>query len=158
MAGVANPFVVEVTSAGLTTSITTYTSGDQLGTEITCAPSGASASAFFVVDSVTLIDYAKVLGAVDLRLYNATTTPAADNAAYAWSDADSNKLVAGGVINIPAPVADANNSVIAVPNLWIKGRLDASAQFYADLITRSANAVFAAAGDIHLKLGGFWFS
>lgn len=158
MAGVANPFVVEVTSAGLTTSITTYASGDQLGTEITCAPSGAAASAFFVVDSITLIDYSKVLGAVDLRLFNAATTPAADNAAYAWSDADSNKLIPGGVVNLGAPVADANNSVVAIPNEWIKGRLDGSAQFYLDLITRSANAVFGAVGDIHVKLGGFWFS
>lgn len=157
MAGVANPFLIEPNSAGLTTSITTYTSGDQLGTEITVA-TGGGASCYAVITSLTLIDYNKVLGAVDALFFSAATTPAADNAANSWSDADMNKLIAGGFVNLPAPTVSALNYVASVPNLWIQGRCDASANFYLDLITRSANAVFAAAGDIHIKVGGFYFS
>jgi hypothetical protein len=157
LAGIANPFAVEVTSAGLTTSITAYTSGDQLGTEITVAI-GGGASAYAVITSVTMVDFNKVLGAIDVRVHRATTTPAADNAAAAWSDADADKLIPGGIISLPPPVVDANNGVAVVPNLWIMGRTDASGNFYADCITRSANAVFGAVGDLHLKFGGFYFS
>lgn len=157
MAGVANPFLVEVNSAGLTTSITTYASGDQLGTEITVT-TGAGASGYATITALTLVDYNKVLGAVDALFFNAATTPAADNAANSWSDADMNKIIAGGWAQLPAPIVGANNYVASVPNLWINGRTDASGNFYLDLITRSANAVFGAVGDIHIKVGGFWFS
>jgi hypothetical protein len=158
MPGVANPFYVEVTSAGLTTSITAYTSGDQLGTEITVATGGGNA-VYGVITSLTLIDYARVLGAVEARFFYDTTTEAADNAAYAWSDADSDKLIAGGIITIPSPVTDANNGVSVVPNLWCQFRTGAShGNLYCSLITRSGHTFFGAAGDIHLKVGGFYFS
>ena len=157
MAGVANPFLIEVTSAGLTTSITTYTSGDQLGTEITVA-TGGGASAYAAITSLTVVDYAKVLGAFDALFFNAATTPAADNAANSWSDADMNKLIAGGFISFPAPTASALNGIGSIPNLLCNGRTDGSGNFYLDLVTRSANAVFGAAGDIHIKVGGFYFS
>ena len=157
MAGVANPFFVEVTSAGVTTSITTYTSGDQLGTEITVA-TGGGASCYCVVDSITLIDYAKVLGAVDAFIFRASTTPASDNAANSWSDADMDKLIAGWYLPIGAPIASANNATISIPNLLLHARADASANLYLDLVTRSANAVFGAASDIRIKVGGFYFS
>lgn len=157
-AGIANPFFIEVNSAGLTTSITTYTSGDQMGTEITCATGGGNAS-YGVVTSITMVDYAKVLGAVDFRFFYDTTTPAADNAAYAWSDADSNKLIAGCPVTMPSPVTDANNGVASLPNLWLQYKTGAGhANLYLDLITRSNNAVFGAVGDIHVKIGGFYFS
>lgn len=158
MAGIANPFMLEVTSAGLTTSITAYTSADQLGTEITCSPSGAGNNSFVVVTAMAIVDYAKVTGAVDARLFYNSTTPAADNAAASWSDADENKLVPGGQISFPAPTVDANNSTVAIPNLWIGPFQLTGVSFYLDLITRSANAVFAAAGDLHVKLGGYYFS
>lgn len=157
MAGVSNPFLVEVTSASLTTSITTYTSGDQLGTEITVA-TGGGAQVYAAITCLSLVDYSKVLGATDLLFFNAATTPASDNAANSWSDADMNKLIAGGYVQMAAPTASANNYIGSIPNLLIQGRTDSSGNFYLDLVTRSANAVFGAAGDIHVKVGGFWFS
>ena len=157
MAGVANPFVADVAAAGLTTSITTYTSGDQLGTEITVA-TGGGAQAYAVITSLTLVDFAKVIGALDFFFFNAATTPASDNAANSWSDADMNKLIAGGFISMAAPTASANNFMGSIPNLWANGRTDASGNFYLDLVTRSANAVFGAATDLKVRVGGFYFS
>lgn len=158
MAGVANPFLVEVAAAGLTTSITTYTSGDMLGTEITVATGGGNAS-HGVITSLTLIDYAKVLGAVDLLFFKDSTTPAANNAANSWSDADMLKMIAGGFISIPSPTVSALNNVAAIPNLWCNFVCGAGhANLYLNLITRSANAVFGAADDIKIKVGGFYFS
>lgn len=161
MAGTANPFFVDQASANLTTSITTYTSGDMLG-HVTGPldgfpiATGGAASCYAVITTVSVIDYAKVLGAVDVLFFNAATTPQSDNAANSWSDADMNKLV--GWINIPAPTVSANNYAVTVPNLWIVGQTDSNSKFYGNMITRSANGVFGAATDIHLHVSGFYFS
>lgn len=157
-AGVANPFFVEVTSAGVTTSITAYTSGDQVGTEVTCALSPSN-NVHAVVAALTLVDYAKIVGAMELRFFRDTTTPAADNAAASWSDADEDKIVGGGVVQVPAPLTDGLNGVSAVPNLWFQGRTGTGhPNFYLDIITRSGHTFFGAASDLRIKLSGFYFS
>src|SRR5689334_6525222 len=106
MAGIANPFALDLAAASLTTSITTYTSGDQLGTEISVT-TGVGASGYVTISSVSMVDYSKVIGQVDALFFNAATTPASDNAANSWSDADMLKLI--GAISIPSPTVSANN-------------------------------------------------
>src|SRR5437667_264578 len=98
------PVQVDVVSAGLTTATTAYTSGDQLGTEITVGTMAAANAGYGAIVAIELVDYSAILGAVDVFVFGDTTTPAADNAAAAWSDADSLKSIPGSPIMLPGPV------------------------------------------------------
>lgn len=160
MAGVVNPVDLQVQSANLTTATTAYTAGDQLGDEITLTGIGGSNNGYGVITAITLIDYSRVLGAIELRFFRDSTTPAANNAAYAWSDADNTKLVPGGIVTLQTPVLDANSGVTSVPNLWIPFRTGAShSNLYMDMITRSNNAVFAGGADsIRVNIGAHYYS
>lgn len=160
MAGTVNPFDIQVQSANLTTATTTYTSGDQLGDEITLTGVGGTNNNYGVITSITVVEYSRVLGAFELRFFRDTTTPAANNAAAAWSDADATKLIPGGVVMLPPPSQDANNGVIAMANLWIPFRTGSShANLYMDMITRTGNAVFAGGADsIRVNIGGHYYS
>ena len=157
MAALTNPFDIAVVSAGLTTSITTYTSGDQLGTEITCA-TGGGANCLAVVTSIEIIDAVKVVGALDARFFNAATAEATDNAAASWSDGDMINCV--GIVSLPTPTSETNNSVTVQSGLWVGPfKTDASGNFYTSLITRTANGVFT--GDaiaLKVRLHGFYSS
>lgn len=160
MAGIANPFNLDLVSAGLTTSTTAYAAGDQLGTEITAAHGGPN-GALVVVTALSLVDFAKITGAIEARVFKASTTPAADNAAASWSDADEAKIVPGGRIDIPGGTVDANNSTAAIPNLWVGPFVsNASGQFFIDLITRlvGGHTFFGAATDLKLNIGGYYFT
>lgn len=164
MTGIVNPFVIEQPSANLTTATTAYVSGDMLG-HVTgpldgfpLAVGGPVGSLGYIT-SVTLVDYAKVIGATDLFIFRDATTPASDNGANSWSDADMDKLIPGGVINIPAPTVSALNNVAVVSGLLLPYKIGAVAgTLYGNLITRSGHTFFGAATDLRLKVGGFYFT
>lgn len=157
MAGTWNPFNLDLNSAGLTIATTAYTAADQLGTEITGA-TGGGASAKGEIRAITLVDYSKIIGATELIVFGAATTPAADNAAASWSDADMDKSEPGARLDLPAPVVYPNNYVVAVPNLCIPFTADGSGNIYFDLITRLGHTFFGAVGDLRLKVGGGYWS
>jgi len=145
---------VAVTSAGLTTSVTAYTSGDSVGTEFVFAltPATTLSSGRGVILGASIIDEGNVLAACDLAIFNAASTPAADNAANAWSDANIRNFV--GVIKFAT--ADVNASA---NNRFASALLGSPLPFeaptgslYGSLITRSANAVFTAVTDVTLSL------
>lgn len=147
--------VLSDTSAGLTTSVTAYTSGDQVGTEFTWLLAARDSGLGLAVVSVTMIDLANVLGTCDLLLFPETVTPAADNAANAFSDADMAKCL--GVVTIPTPVASANNRV-ATASAGVHAGLPiilapTVTTLFGHLVTRTANSFFSAVGDVILKLG-----
>lgn len=142
--------VLTGTSAGLTTASTTYTAGDQLGTEITISSATRSSRGISIV-SAALIDKAKVIGACDAFLFNAATTPAADNAANSWSDADMLNLQ--GIIHFNDVIQSANNYVALATNLPIVYKPASGTSLILDLVTRTANAVFGAVGDLQVVLG-----
>lgn len=148
--GLGKSLIITGTSAGLTTASTAYTSGDQMGTEITLA-SIIRANRGAVIQSAILIDKAKVLGAVDLFLFGAATTPAADNAANAWSDADM--LTTQGIIHFTDVVQSANNYAVMATNLPMVVKPSSGTSIFADLVTRTANTFFGAVGDIVVVLG-----
>jgi hypothetical protein len=153
MAGWAPAGPLQVNSAGLTIATTAYTSGDQLGTEITLSSAAAANNGFGAITGVELIDYAGILGGVDLYVFVDSTTPASDNAASSWStDADMLKSIPGSPISIPAPVSSANNRTSGVGSIWLPFRSGSGhSNLYLDLITRSAHTFFGAVGDIHLN-------
>lgn len=138
---------LQVSSAGLTTATTAYVAGDQLGSEITVASAALYSGGSGQILSVNLIDYAKVVGAVDIFVFNAASTPAADNAANSW--ADQTGLM--GVINLPSPLASANQSVATVTNVGL-GYVCAASSLFLNLVTRSGHTWFGAATDLKLSI------
>jgi hypothetical protein len=154
-------FSITLTSAGLTIATTNYASGDQMGTEMTATSlhpiSGGRlliTSALYTTDAAATPN-----GAFDLFLFNATTSPASDNAVYGWSDADMQKLV--GVISFPAatfpPSGSANGYGIAIGGSGLQRPLSlnlATTTLAADMVARAAINFFSAVGDIKIKLSG----
>ena len=136
-----------VTSAGLTTSVTAYTSGDQVGTEIDMGFAVPIKQVITIVGLV-VVDAGNVLVDHDLYFFNAATTPAADNAAASWSDADMAKICT--VVNLTADNASALNKTIT----W-EGRkpfvLDSGNALKVNIVTRSGNSFFVAATDVTIR-------
>lgn len=132
---------IQVQSAGLTTATTAYTSGDQLGTILTFTNAVRQTGATGIIQSATIMDQSQVMGAVDLFLFDRSVTLAADNAAASFSDADM--LFCLGIISFPAPtaVAAVNSISTVVSGLGI---MPNATSLFGALVTRSANAVFAA--------------
>lgn len=140
---------ITVTSAGLTTSVTNYATGDQMGTEVTLASTRTARG--ITIQSAVAIDKAKVLGAFDLFIFNAATTPASDNAANSWSDADMINCL--GVIHFTDVMTSANNYAIMATNLPLVLKPTSGTSLYFDFVTRTANVFFGAVGDIVVNLG-----
>lgn len=148
--GLGESRVVDATSAGLTTATTAYVTGDQLGTELSFTSivrTGKGA----VINSAVLVDKAKVTGSVDLFLFDASVTPAADNAANSWSDADMLKCI--GIVHFTDSVTSALNSVNAATNLPIVVKPGTGTTIYGHLVTRSGHTFFGAVGDLVVRLG-----
>lgn len=148
--GLGDSRILTVTSAGLTTASTAYAVGDQMGTEITVA-SAVRAARGLVVQSAVAVDKAKVMGAFDLLVFQAATTPAADNAANAWSDADMLNLL--GVIHFTDVMLSANNYEVMATNLPVVLKPSSGTSLYFDFVTRTANSFFGAVGDLVVNLG-----
>lgn len=149
--GLGSPLTVPVPSSGLTTATTAYTAGDQLGAELTFTVGRASGRGV-VITSAFLIDKSKVTGPVDLWLFDRASTPAGDNAANSWADADMANCI--GRIKFDTPQASALNS-LALPlyGLPIVADGNASADIKGVLVTRSAHTFFGAATDLVVVLG-----
>lgn len=152
------PYFIQAASGGLTIATNTYVAGDQLGTEITLTGASLAAGASGAIVGVEMIDYSNVLGAVDMFLFYDSTSPAADNAACAWSDADSLKNIPGSPLMLPGPTSTTNNRTASLANVWIPYQTGASANLYCDLVTRSAHTYFGAVGDIKLNVVVMRFS
>lgn len=148
--GLGESRIVTATSAGLTTATTAYIAGDQLGTELTFA-SIVRAGRGAVIQSATLVDKAKILGAVDLFLFSAATTPVADNAANSWSDADMANCL--GVLHFTDAVTSALNIVVLATNAPIVLKPGAGTSIFGNLVTRTGHTFFGAATDLIVNLG-----
>lgn len=140
-----------ITSAGLDT-VTTYADGDQMGTEVTVA-NGAryTGGSALIVGAIATSNAAATPGfPFDLYIFNAATTPASNNAAAAWSDADIAKL--GGVISFP-PMQFRTNNGFCQATLGAPVQIDAAAtSVFVDLVARGAITVFTAATDVIIRL------
>lgn len=134
--------LISVASAGLTTATTTYAAGDQAGTQFTLTDAAAESGGSGTIVGVTLVDASDVIGAFDLAIFESSVTLAADNAAFSISDADAAKLIA--LIPLTGAVDLGGNRVAMAQNLAIPYVCSGSANLYAALITRTANAVYAA--------------
>ena len=100
------------------------------------------------------MDKAKVMGACELWLFDRSVTPAADNAANAFSDADM--LFWQGTLFFPTPPVTANNAPTQATStstgfLPMPYRCN-STSLYGYLVTRTANVFFGAVGDVVISL------
>jgi hypothetical protein len=132
-------------AAGLTTSITTYTAGDSLGTEVTWTNMAIAAGKSGTILSACVFDYAKVTGAINYFFGSAALAGVgADNAA--WTITDTTTVV--GMIPFPTPYASALNSFAEVTNLGLSYTTTTTSSLFGDGVTLTANAVFGAATDL----------
>lgn len=141
MAGQAE---VAFTAAGLTTATTNYSTDDMLGTELTVTNFVLANGGFAYIVGVVLEDDSNVMGPVDIYVHNASTTPAANNAAASWSDADAAKQRA--IIHMPQPTltsASGLNRTSHWEGLLLVKAGAATTSVFVDLVTRAAGFVFA---------------
>lgn len=150
--GLAPPDVVVVSSTGLTTATTAYTAGDVLGNEMTFTV-GRAAGRGVVITSALLIDAANIVGAVDAYVFDRASTPAADNAANSWSDA--NRAFQRGKIQFETPATPSalNRDAIASNGLPLVVKGNASTDIKIVLVTRTAHTFFGAVSDLTVVLG-----
>lgn len=143
--------LITITSAGLTTGATAYTAGDVLGTEMELANAARYTAGGLSIVSALLIDKANIVGPVNLYVFDRASSPAADNAAMAWADADMANLVA--IINFSVPTPSTNNRAgVAVGGLPMVVKPNATSLF-AVAVTLTAHTFFGAATDLIFKLG-----
>jgi hypothetical protein len=138
---------IVATSTGLTTSVTNYTAGDQVGAQMTLAGAARAAGGFGYITGIVLISAADIIGAYDVLITRESVTPAADNAAFLISDADALKIVQ--LIPLSGAYDIGDNRVAQAQNLRIPYDCVATSLF-ANLITRSGHAFFGAVGDLQL--------
>lgn len=146
---------ITVVSAGLTTSVTAYTSGGVVGTEFVFANAVGSVNTNLLsgrIIGASITDEANVLAACDLVLFRAASSPAANNTANSWTAANIRNYV--GVIKFAT--ADMNVSAlnrygtIALTGIGIP--FDTAASLFGTLVTRSANSFFVAVTDVTISL------
>jgi len=140
---------IAVTSAGLTIATTAYTAGDQLGTQLTFANAARASGGSGVVVGLTIVDVNDIIGPVDLVLFDSSVTLAADNAAFAVSDADALKVVQ----LIPTAVFDiGSNRVSQIMGLAIPYVCNGGTSLFGGLLTRTGHTFFAATTDLTVVL------
>ena len=138
---------ITVVPTGLTTSVTAYTSGDVVGAQMQFKLGDGAGPAYGEIENVVIIDKANVLGAVELWLFSAAVTPAADNAAVSFSDADLASLVQ--IFPVANVYAQANGKVIIMdPAEDRPVQTGAGGILYGSLVTRTGNSFFSAQGDV----------
>lgn len=141
---------IDTTSGGLTTSVASYTAGDQVGTQFTIANAARASGGTGRIKSVVLISAADITGSFDVVFTNASITLASDNAAYAISDADANKIVA--LVPLVGAYDIGNNRIAQALNLNIPYDCSGGTSLYAGLITRAGHTFFGATTDLQLTV------
>ena len=133
---------IAVGVTGVTTATTAYVAGDQVGVQITVANAARLTGGGGMIVGVTLIDQSDIIGAYDVVFFDSSVTLAADNAAFAISDADSLKIVA--IAQLAGAFDITNNRVGQAYNLAIPYVCSGGTSLFAALITRAGHTFFTA--------------
>lgn len=140
---------VVVTSAGLTIATTAYTSGDQMGSLITFAGCARNSGGGGRITKALVTSAADQIGPIDLLIFDTSVTLAADNAAFAITDADALKIV--GLIQCQGAYDIGNNRIAQAYNIYLPYQCSVTS-LYGALITRSGHTFFAAATDLEITI------
>jgi hypothetical protein len=141
------------TSAGLTTSATAYTAGDQLGTILTFSSAVAASAGGGLLVAATLLDEVKITGDVWLYLFDRSVTLAADNAAADFSDGDMAFCL--GVVKFPQGDDVTSNRFAQWPTSTSPPFLlkaNSGTSIYGALVTQSGHTVFTAVTNLKVAL------
>jgi hypothetical protein len=140
---------IQATSSGLTIATTAYTTGDQMGGEMTLTSMARASGGSGIIRSVIVTsDDTVTVGAFDILLFPAAASPATDNSASAFSDANIQALI--GTIPVPALTASTNNAFAMVNNLNIPFNTTTTANLFANMVARSAQVIFTTATALRL--------
>jgi len=142
------PLRIAVASSGLTTATTAYTAGDQVGARFTLANAARVSGGYGIITGVTLISAADIIGSYDVVFTRGSITLAADNAAYAISDAHALEVVA--LVQLMGGFDIGNNRLAQAHNLAIPYDCNGGTSLFAGLITRADHTFFGAATDLQL--------
>jgi hypothetical protein len=133
---------IAVGVTGVTTSVTAYGAGDQVGTQISLANAARASGGTGVIVGVELVDQSDIIGAYDVVFTRASITPAADNAAFSISDANALEVV--GIAQLAGSFDIGNNRIAQAYNLSIPYDCSGGTTLYANLITRVGHTFFTA--------------
>lgn len=142
---------VAVQSGGLTTSVTAYTAGDQMGTMFSLTGMARANGGSGSISTMVLTSAADIIGGVDVLLFRSNITLAADNAAFAISDTDAREFA--GLVHLSGAYDIGNNRVAQAHSLGVDYVCGGSTTtLYAALITRAGHTFFGAATDLELTV------
>lgn len=141
---------IAVDSGGLTTATTAYTAGDQVGTQFTLASAARASGGTGRIASVVLTSAADIIGAYDVVFMRSSITLAADNAAFAISDAHAKAVL--GIVQLAGAFDIGNNRIAQAHNLAIPYDCSGGTSLYAALITRAGHTFFGATTDLQLQV------
>lgn len=134
---VISPFrdlkVISVASAGVT-SAPAHSTGDQVGNLFSLADAALESGGGGTVVGVSLVDAEAIMGVMDLLLFEESVTLAADNAAFAISDADALKLLA--VVHFNGPYSFGGQYFAQAQGLSIPYRCVGGTTLYGALVLR----------------------
>jgi len=133
---------IAVGVTGVTTATTAYTAGDQVGTLVSLTGAARATGGSGTIVAVQLIDQSDIMGAVDVVFSRASITLAADNAAYAISDADSLNVI--GLVQLAGAYDIGNNRIAQAYNLAVPYDCSGGTTLYASIITRIGHTFFTA--------------
>lgn len=133
---------ISVGVTGVTTATTSYTAGDQVGTQVSLTGAARASGGSGTIVAVQLIDQSDIIGAYDVVFSRASITPASDNAAFAISDADSLNVI--GLVQLAGAYDLTNNRIAQAYNLAIPYDCSSGTTLYANLICRVGHTFFTA--------------
>lgn len=148
-------FRIEVNSAGLTTASTSYTAGDQEGTEMTFASAARVSGQGGIIQSAVLLDKSKILSAtpaeMDLLFFSSSVTGASDNSPFDDSDTDMGEYIGRVKWYATDWLATASNATNERHNLGIAYNCDATSLF-GIFVGRTNHTFYTAATDLRVAL------
>jgi hypothetical protein len=141
---------VRVTSSGLTTATTAYSQGDQMGTIFTIPNASKITGGTGTILSARVLDKADVITNLRLHFFRASVTLAADNAAFAVSDADMDASFID-YVTLDAAVDLGGNRAASAKNIGLGYDCAATSLFCAiENTTTGGHTFFGAATDLQL--------
>lgn len=132
----------------LTIATTAYTAGDQVGVMFQFANAARVSGGTGTLVGMQLTSAADIIGAMDVVLCRSNITLAADNAAFAISDANALEVI--GIVQLAGAFDIGNNRIAQAFNLAIPYDCSGGTTLYGALITRVGHTFFGAHTDLQL--------
>lgn len=139
-----------VTVTGMSTS-PVYSSGDQMGGQVTVPNMAASSGGSGYLTSATLFSKTPgILGAVRAWVFSDSVTPATDNTGVSFSDTDMALCL--GTIVFPAPASEVNGSIATITNVNLDYALVGTSMFVCLETTILHTVNFGSTSDLVLAM------